>query len=372
MKRNLRISKIVIMILCLLLLTGCWDSTDIEKKDIVTGLIVDIKNEKYYYYSEIFNISGQGIHENEKQKGQSFNTLIAKGKTFVEARDDVNRKTVKGAFLGAERVLMFTDRMAKVGIEEYINRLRGEADYRKSVSVAATNTDPEKFFQIDPENTASIGFAIESDLNSLVQDGTSFPVNVGDILQIMAVKKVGFLLPDVNIRENRIQITEYSVFKNEKKIGEIPALSRKGVVFLLNNNSKFYYNISYLGRNYSVLVILKDKNIKPVYINNQLVLNVNLKFNAVISIVDKMEPINQEDYILIAKQIEKITKKQIEQTIDTSQHKFKCDYLNFYKYYRINYYEEFKKTDWSEVYSKAYVKVNTHVNIVESNVPVKQ
>lgn len=371
MKKGSQTIKIIIMILCLFLVTGCWDSKDIEKKEILTTLIIDKKNDKYYYYMEGTNISGETAQKDGNSNNQELNFSISKGNTFAEARDDFNRKSVKEIYLGAGRILIFTDRMSKNGIEEYVNRLRGQIDYRKSISIATTDAEPEDIIKIKPENATSVGFAIESNFDNLIQNGTSFPVNIGDILQIMAVKKVGFLLPNINIKEKKTILTGYSVFKNEKKIGEIPANNRMGVVFLLNNKSEFYYNIYQSNKKYLVKVILTNKDIKPVYTNNQLAFNVNMKFNMIINLIDKMDPISQEDYTSIGKKVEELTKEKIKQAIDTSQNKYECDYLNFYKYFRIYYLKEFEKADWSELYSKAKINIITHVNIVESNIPLK-
>lgn len=373
MKKTLRVRKIIIIPLCVIFLTGCWDSRDVEKKDILTALIVDYKDNEYYYYTEIANIAGKTSQGGENQTSQDFNILISRGNTFDKARDDFNRKSVKELFLGAARILVFTDRMTKEGIEEYVNRLRGQSDYRKSILIAITDDEPEDIIKTKPENAASIGFAIESNLNNLTDDGTSFSVNVGDILRIMAVKKAGFLIPYISIRDGKTSLTGYSVFDNKnERIGQISAQKREGVVFLLNNKSKFYDEIHQSNRNYTVSLALKSKSIKPEYINNQLVFNVHMKFDSKISLINKMAPISQEDYASLKKKIEELTQKQLEEAIDTSQNEYKCDYLDFYKYYRIYYYKEFEKADWNKVYSDAKINVSTQVNITETDIPLKQ
>lgn len=54
MKKITQISlKIIAMLLATVTFTGCWDSLDIEKRDIVTALIVDKKEDHYYFYTEI-------------------------------------------------------------------------------------------------------------------------------------------------------------------------------------------------------------------------------------------------------------------------------------------------------------------------------
>lgn len=372
MKKSFKVCKIVVIILFVLLLTACWDSKDIEKKNILTALIIDNKNNEYSYYIEVANPSGKTTPKDESHISQDFSILMSNGSTFSKARDNYNRKSVKELFLGAGRILIFTDRMSKEGIEEYINRLRGQVDYRKSILIATTDEEPEKFLKIETENAASLGFAIESNLNTLVEDGTSFTVNIGDILQIVSVGKPGFLMPNLSMADRKVLFTGYSVFNNNKKIGQLSAQDRNGVVFLLNNKSKFYYDIFQANRKYTARVILKDKNIETNYINDQLVFNLHMKFNVIISLVDKMAPISSEDYNSISKKVEELTKKQIEQAIYISQNKYNCDYLNFYKYFRIYYPKEFEKADWNKLYSNAVINVSTNANIVESNIPQKQ
>lgn len=357
----------ILNVTCIFLFTGCWDSKDIEKRNIITALIVDKKYNEYFFYTEMAKVSEQS----QKGDGSSnFKLLISKGSSFNKARDEIDRKSVKELFLGAVRILVFTDGICKDGIEEYINRLRGQIEYRKSILLATTDGEPKEILSIKPESTNSVGFAIESELATLTQNGTSFSTDIGDVIEVMAVKKAGFLLPFISIRDRKLILSGYSVFKDQKKIGKISADDRKGVVYLLNNNSDFYYDIYVGNKKYTVNLKLKSKNIKPQYTNKKLEFNLSMKFNTIINMADKIEPISKNDYAAIKNQAQYLVRRDIERAVETSQNDYKCDYLNFYKYYKIYYLKEFEKSDWNEIYSSSKVIVNTSVNIAESNIPL--
>ena len=371
MKKICRISlKMFTMVCVLVLLTGCWDALEIEKRNVLTTLIVDKKDGNYYYYTEIANLSRNNSSQSENQKKTGFSILIGEGKTFTEARDHYDLKSLNKVFLGGGRMLIFTDRMAKNGIEEYINRARGEIDYRKSILLATTSNDPMEILNNVPENAASVGFAIETNLKSSVASGALFDINIGDVLQVLAVKKAGFLVPDIKISKDKLAVSGYTVFNNDaKSIGIISADDRKGVGYILNSNAIFSYDIGQSNNKYGTKVILKSKKITPTYSEGQLTLNMDINFNANIDISKKMESMDQKTQEIIKSKLEEQTKTDVEHAVHVSQ-EFKCDYLGIYKYFRAVDPDKFVKTDWSDVYSKAKVNVSTHVNISQTQIVV--
>lgn len=356
------------VIISLLFITGCWDALDIEKRDILTAVMIDYKDNKYFFYTEIANISGVN-QKNAVDSKSSFGFITSKGKTLTETRDDYNRRAMKSLYLGAGRVLVFTDRMAEKGIEEYINRVRGQIDYRKSIELATTSANIKDILNTKAENSPSVGFAIESNIEDLTDRGGSIKEDVSDVLQALAVRKVGFLIPNIKVADNKIYISGYSVFKNDKLIGYIPAKDRKGTIYLLNPKADFYYDVNLKDKRYIVEVLLKKKKINTYYSNNKLKFQVDMSFNAIISFVNKGSEMTQEDVNTVSKMIEEQIKKDIRQATLLSQDKFGCDYLKFYKYFRAYYLKDFEKINWNDVYSKAQMDIKAKVNVVENNIP---
>lgn len=357
-------SKLKVLLIAIIitnLLTGCWDTSNIEKKNIVTMYIVDYKDGKYISYNEIANINGTSSSSDSKTP--SYSVVRAEGKTLIEARDDLNRKCDNRIFNGATRAVVFTKRMAQTGIEESLNIMRGNIEFRKSMDLATTSTSAEEVIKDKPENDPSVGDAIENTLKELVNLGNSFHSSAGDVLQVLADKKAGFLLPEINIKDEENSLTGYSVFKDAKYIGFIPAEKRKGVVFLMAKKPKFYYEVHHKDRKIQIITSLESKKIKPRLEKDQLTYNIKLTFDAQIESMDKLIQITDKDKEEINKKLEGLIGKDISNAINVSQKEFRCDYLHFYKYFRAYNQSKFKTVDWEQMYADAVMKLKLKVTI---------
>jgi spore germination protein len=357
------ISYFFIIIYCFLALTGCWDAEDIQEKNIATSVVTDYDNGKYYLWIEIAKI--KGIKQTgEVQKGkESFSILKSEGTSLIETRDEIDRKSDRPIYLGATRIIILTDRLAEKGIEEYMNRIRGTIDYRKTIDVANTSSSPDEFLKIIPENDISVGFSMENTLKNMDDNGNGIHVSVGDILQYLSVKKAGFIIPKVDIKEDEHIFTGYSVFKNAKKIGFIPAEERKGLIYLIAKNPKFNYEVEYKDEKLAMNTLLKKRKINPIFEQGKLTFEVTLEFEGQIDYMEKVISIDYEDEKKLEKALESLIKVDIDQALDKAQKVFSCDYLEFYKYFRIHYPEAFKNIDWNEVFSKSKIAVQIHTDI---------
>jgi spore germination protein KC len=344
-------------------LTGCWDSVSIEKKNIVTLVVVDYEKEqeKYKFYLELANIMGKpGIG---KANPPSYSLLMAQGDSLIKARDAVNRKSDNQIFLAAVRAVVFSKGMAQKGIEEYLNRMKGNVDYRKSLDMVTSSTSPINLISDIPENDASVGDAIEDTLKDQMLLGNSFHVTAGDVMQAIADRKVGFLLPEINNLEDETSLTGYSVFKDAKAIGVIPAAERNGIVFFLAPNPAFFYEVAYKGKNLKIISSLKSKKIEPLLKKDQLTFSIDMTFDGQIEYIDKLFPITVKDKELISKKLGELIKEDLMKTLQVSQKKYRCDYLHFYKYFRAYKQSKFKTVDWEQMYADSIMKVRVKASI---------
>lgn len=110
-----KIKTVVFTILIIMGITGCWDSTDINKKDITMGVGVGKKDEEFIFYNEIANL----VSENEDEN--NYKVIQERGKTFTEARDTIDAKVSNPIFLGAAKILIFSTSLTKDNIELYMN-----------------------------------------------------------------------------------------------------------------------------------------------------------------------------------------------------------------------------------------------------------
>lgn len=364
-----KLIRLVAITACLSLLCGCWDSIDIQQENIHIAEAIDYQDGKYHFYGEVADLSGKSQKSGDGGQGNiGFSIIEASGETYTEARDNFNQKNSKPVYLGACEVLIFTDRLASKDVEEYLNRSRTQRNTRKSLKVITTSEDPGDLLNVEPDNASSVGLAIDNMQESMMKDGSSFHVNIGDLLEVIAVKKAGFLIPAMDIEDSHIALTGYTVFNNAKKVGFIPQDKRRGVVFFLNPKGRFHYEVVLNSNRYELDVTLKDRKIDTLYSDGQLTLQVELSFKAVLNYMAEMQPITKADRESLQRLLEEATRQDILQALETSQ-EYATDYLGIYRYFRAQHNSAFQTINWEQAYSSASTQVTANVAIVSSELP---
>ena len=329
----------------------------------------DYQDDQYHFFGEVANLAGQSQKSGDGGQGNiSFSIIQASGATYIEARDNLNRKSSKPVYLGALKVMIFTDRLASQGVEEYLNRSRTQRNTRKSLKIITTTDEPKDLLSAEPDNASSVGLAIDNMQENMMKEGSSFYVNIGDLLETLAVKKVGFLIPEMSAGDSSITLTGYTVFQNAKKVGFISPDERRGVVFFLNPRGRFEYEVVLDSNRYGLDVTLKNKKINTQYSDGKLTIQVQLSFKAALNYMAVMQPVTKADRDSLQRLLEEAVRQDIVQALETSQG-YAVDYLGIYRYFRAQHNSAFKTIDWEQVYSGAETHVTADVTIAHSELP---
>lgn len=363
-----KISKILLILFVMLLLSafvsGCADSGDINKKNIVTAVALDKKDDEIYLYAEIANIEG-GSKSEGKSGGASSKYICVKGhgKTIPEAWQNIDRQLDKEIYLSAIGSIILTEDFAKEDLVEYLFRVRADELRRKKATIVITKEDPEELFRVSNEKDISVGFAIEKMLKTLEEEGQSFSRTTSRLIENLSDKYTGFLIPCIGLQDKENSLIGYSVVNGTTINGFIPVEGSKGTIFLKTDKPKFYYIVPYKENKFTIEVSLKNRKIKPSYENGKISFDLKSDFEAKLMYGDKKTPYNFDDTAnaAVAKDLTETLKSEITDAIEQAQKKFKCDYLQFHDEFRIKYPEEFEKMDWQTEFEKATFNIDVKV-----------
>lgn len=356
-----RIKLILLILITVLSATGCWDSVDAEDKDIAISVIVDKTDEGYAFYVRIPSFSSGQQGGSQEKSGGSYKTIKGEGKTFIEAREDLDRQSDQPVYLGATQSIIFTERFAYSGVEDYLIRVRQMPDYRKTLDVVVTSEDPEKLMEYQPENAPSVGFAIETTIQSLIDTGQTYHFSLGDILMTLASTNKCYLLHTIGLKTD-IAMTGYSVFDDGHCIGFIPIEQGKGILLLKSRDPKPYYSVQFIDGTASLRVWNVSRNIKPSYIDGKVVFDVSFDISSQVLSLSKSEKISEPARQDLASSLERKVMNDVSEAILTSE-RFGCDYLGFYTAFRITYPEQIKSMNWKEEYKKAVFNISVKAKV---------
>lgn len=345
----------------LLFMTGCWDALDINKKNIVTTVLLDKKNDNYIIYIEIANTDSARSGSNEPAGGKSYITISAEGETIAAAREALEKKMDSPIYLGAARALILTENVANEDVAEYFNRLRADIEYRKKVISVTTSSDPKALFKFSEESGESVGFFVEEIFKNLVNLGQTFYRPTARFIENLASRYSCFLMPNIVIEDKIILINGYSVMKENKRVGMIHVKDTKGLIFLKSSNAEWRYVITHEDIKYTIKVKIAGSKIKPKYKDGKISFDIDFKMLSYLEYFDssKNDKYNEKIKKILEGELEKTIKKEIENTILQSQKEYKCDYLSFDDEFHIAYPSIYHKLDWE----KEYENINVNVNV---------
>lgn len=361
-----KLINLIIILFIFLFFTGCWDSRDIQFKNIVLCPGIDYENDIYKLYAEVASIRKEKTTDQDKSEVKNVALLVGQGKSINEARMDLDRAADFPMFLGATRAFVFSQSSAQNGIEPVINMIGGVFDYRKTTDVVITDDKMENLYHTVPENDISVGFSIEDTIEDLTDKGVATHITVGDILGKMSIQYADYLIPYIGLEESQLKFLGYGVMKDSKLVGFISDEKANGVVLILSPKTNLIYDVSLPGNEQNkitFIVKLKKKDISMKYVNNIVVMDVDMDITAELEFQYRRQAIDAQLKNKIQKMISKKVQQDIMDIIEKSQKVYECDFLNFYKHFRARYPDIYRKSNWREKYCQAEININISTNI---------
>lgn len=353
--------NLLIIFLLLLALSGCWDSLGIRKKNIVTTVIVDKTDTGYAFYVEIPLLGEKQGGESTAESAKKSFYLKSEGKSFADARTDLDNKSNKPIYLGAVQSVILTQKMVEDGIEEYLYRLRRIPDYRKTLKVVVTKEKPEDLLNANTENNELLGFALEDLLMSSIDLGEIVAFSLTDILDIINSPNKAYFVPEVGLEDKQTIITGYTIFYHDKTIGFIPIEESKGLLIIDSDKPILREAVPYQNNQYSIEARFSKRKNEVLYQDDQIIFTLKYKCKATLWYIEHNEAVTKQKMDGIAKEFEQILEKSLQDEISKSQDEFGCDYLKFYTFFRIKYPQLAKQLDWKEEFIN--VKFNVDVTV---------
>lgn len=129
-----RAVSLILLIVCLTLVTGCWDNTDLELRTSVVAIGVDrSKTDKGRYTMTIqvpipnLIMGGAGGEQGQ----EAIRVMSATGNTLNEASSNLQKRLNQVLFYGHTRILVLSEEVAKEGIEELLDPFRRAPQIRR-------------------------------------------------------------------------------------------------------------------------------------------------------------------------------------------------------------------------------------------------
>ncbi|MEQ6377767.1 Ger(x)C family spore germination protein [Bacillaceae bacterium S4-13-56] len=395
--------KVIVCLLLLTILSGCFDRTEVEEKAYVIALGLDLPEDKE---SNQFDISMQIANPESSSialgGGQSSEppkeTVTIRANDLIAARSTANTVVSRQLTFDHTNILVVSEELARS--KKFINVIQAasrDRQLRRGLQIVVskeraseflrnnnptTETRPHKYFRFIMEDAAQQGFIPDADLHRF------FQITEGDADLFLAAyatatpeqgNKNGledeYVAGEVPIQAgSKTQFIGSAVFKEGQMIDTLTGEETR-LAILLDNTQKYVFGLgtykdpkSEEFRITARFMPLDSAEIKiELDKNNQATINVDVPFNlellAVPSLINYFT--NQKNKELLKKTIEESLEKKSEELVKKTQEVYGAEpfYWSLYvrKYFKT--IKEYEKADWNKkIYPHAKVNINYSLN----------
>ncbi|MFB5282485.1 Ger(x)C family spore germination protein [Peribacillus sp. Hz7] len=296
----------LLLIVCSLLLSGCWDANEPERLVYANGFGVDYKDGKVIVYVQIINLgslakaeSGAGGSTSKADVGR------AEGHTFEEAIFSLYHTSDRRMYLGHLSFVVFSEQAIKAGmlehIADFLDRYR-ETRYR--MYFFATKDSIKDIMLVSPIENISLAFSKLSDPHDNYRQSSFIPpIDLRELIINFDEPPHQAQLPLLQISKKwtaqdgpkkELLIEKAAIISDNTLISILPKEIMNGARL---TNEEFIRDSLYLSkrRNADVSVLIYDKKlkIKPVVDKaGKVRFDIKLKINANIQMVKEQETVN--------------------------------------------------------------------------------
>lgn len=236
------LKRVVLPLLCLLLLSGCWDRTEINDMAFILVSALDLEPNGKIRYSVMVPLPGQmgGATGGGGGTGgeKSYYIDSDTGATYREAQMKMQNRMSRRMFLAHRRTILVGEALAKKGLAEFFDTTPRNPESRMSTYMVVTKGNAYEMLQSTPKFERFPSEAIRELVKSRVLADMNFK-DFGLALSIPGSDPVAVYMDVTNSQKSEktsreVELKGYAQFKKDKMIGTYEDESANGLSWLRN------------------------------------------------------------------------------------------------------------------------------------------
>lgn len=389
--------KWIFPFLCLVpLLTGCWDSREIEKRATILAIGIDrAEREVAEEEDEISHMKGKiEIPEERMIKltvqiaipgriplgpqiggGEKSPVLVvqAVGHTLEDALLNIQQEVADELFLGHLRLIVVNEDVAREGLGRFNDYLRRNPQIRRTASLVVSQERASEYMKLKPELERVPSLYLAEMVESLIQLGR-FPQSfLGLFWSTQSSMGQEAYLPYFQIKgKANIQMNGLAYFQGDKMVGKTKP--RQIGIFMAGIGDKkggygAFIKIPEMEQVVLVHAVERKTKVKPNFINGEPHVVLKIRYECE---VDEVESTNSTN--LRGEHIESLERefsneitKELEKLVAETQ-EVGSDIFGFGEYFRARQPDYWKKNiktkeAWRNIYANLTydVEIRTHI-----------
>lgn len=378
---------LILLLMLQALLSGCWDSVELNRRAIVSGVAIDRGDSEAERYRLSFQVIVAEEISGEKSRGISpVAVYTGTGRTMFEALADASRQTARFLSLGHIRVLVISEAFAREGIKDILDVLERESDARLNSLIFISKGQPahELMTTMTVFSKIPANDLVEKLETTSKQFGYNFRMAVDDVIRGIQLRGGGPVINGVYTTGDReqagtneslkrikpetiLRVSTLAAFKDDKLKGWLTGDAALGTVLLHNKIKEFPSLIKdkqggYLAFNvYQSQLTLKVQSADPEH----PVITVRITQQAALKeSPNPLDLTSPEVLDKLSEQLAEETVRQLKEAVAAAR-EFGSDYLGFGQALQRKDPHGWKKVrdHWEDIFARCEVKYDADVVI---------
>ncbi|TDF97605.1 Ger(x)C family spore germination protein [Paenibacillus piri] len=338
-----------------LLLSGCWNASEIDNLEYVNAIGIDYSkdNKEYTVYLQLLSIQKVAKTESEKLEGEMPAWIgVGKGKSYVEAIGKITLESQKRLFWGHVTALVLGEGLLEKGeITDVLQAFFRFHELRYTMWVFGSRSDLSRVFEATPNFERSrLKMLIHSPLENYKQRSYIAPLHLNDFMAGYYEPAQTLILPAMTVSNDvwrksseSLDTLKYSgvyPFTHQQSNGFISMDKIDGIRWVQNSTTRASVSIMDGTKALASLRLRKPRHsIKFKEVDGKLVFDLKVKVNAVIS--EMNEQVSEQE---LEKQVQKVIEKELRETFEAGLKK-KVDLLGLQNRLYSRHVKKFRQYD---------------------------
>lgn len=379
MRRLKLVAAVIAAVFTLTLLSGCWDSRELNKWFILTGTSLDIAEdpEKVYLTFQIANIkqgeSGSGEGDGD-QGGGGDNSVITFSTVSESLRSGVEKLNADNdnkLLFQHNQIRLFGIELAERGIKKHLDLLLRDFQARLEVPMAVVDGRAEDILKTKLPHEPNSGIFLSGFFKDLFDRSDKCSVRLIDFVHMLLDGTVAPVMPIIKLSttendEKGITFDGMAVFKDDKMIGKLTKDETLGYLLSYGDVTNIDLNVRE-DQDRAVLNILKLQCKRQIILNSDGSVKAELKIDTTLNLSES-HGFKQFMPTDLLKHLERLAQEKIKQAIMgtlTKAKELKSDVFGFctmvHKYHPKEW--EKMKDRWDDIFTDMILDIEVKAEI---------
>ena len=365
----MRKALILLLLMGISFLSGCWDVQEISKRGIANAVFFDVENGGQLKMGVVLSIPGTEMPPivGTTQQFEKRNYVITgEGDSFVEAWTEIQATTVRNIFFGQTRAVILSEKLARENINDILDFVGRIPLIPPNTRVLITRDDLVELMEMQNRDNYTPGNYIDFYFQTPDIRSLAIPMDLWRINSMIDQKTADPFIPLLEASQNNYRITGTALFSQNRMVGELS--KEETQTFSLIRGTDVGFLTIPLGKNQHVAFanVRSKSEITPNMSSGD-----SLSFNVTVDIQGDLvetfphREIGWQEKQEIERKAESLMKQEMESLIGKLQ-SLNTDPVGFAGKFRIAYPREWEDIDWNKVYPNAEITVDANFTVKET------